>query len=68
MQRHQTEQIEEWIDRYGVQGVLLSLAHISEGKSRHIQEAWQDKELSRAWGKQAQALEALAQKAKEQRL
>jgi len=51
MTKQQTvsQQIEFMIDGNSVKAVLEIIAEICNSKAEHIQEAWQDKKLARAW-------------------
>lgn len=41
---------EEFVDKYGVTGVLQALEAICYDKEAHVSENWQDRALASVWG------------------
>lgn len=52
------------IDRHGLANVLQAIADVCNAKATHIQEAWQDKELSRGWLRVERRLDTAIREAK----
>ena len=55
--------IEEMIDRSGLQHVLELIAMICNGKADHLRENWQDARTARVWERAGQTVEKAAQSA-----
>jgi len=51
--------LEMLVDSNGLDGVLEMLAGICHEKSSHVEEAWQDRALARAWTRNAVKVERL---------
>ena len=54
--------LEQLIDTNGLSVVLNTLADICNLKAQHIEEAWQDRELARAWIRAALAIGTVSNK------
>ncbi len=52
--------LETLIDRYNLRRIVSALATLAHEKSEHVQSAWQDQPLARAWTRAAQKLEMAA--------
>jgi hypothetical protein len=57
------DHLEGLIDKHGLKQVLLAIAELAIGKSIHIQDNQQDRELSRLWSFAALAIEKSARHA-----
>jgi hypothetical protein len=49
--------LEELIDRAGLDHILAALADICHGKAAHVRSNWQDSALAKAWDRAALAVE-----------
>lgn len=52
--------LEAMVDAYGLQVVLMALANICYEKAEHVDHAWQDSTLARAWRNAGTRLEDIA--------
>ncbi len=54
------EQLESYMDKFGMAGTLALLSGIAEQKSEHIMESYQDESLSNAWEEAGEAIDLLS--------
>lgn len=48
------DQLEAYVDQYGLYGVLEKLQQVCYEKQDHVQSNWQDAALAKLWEKRAQ--------------
>lgn len=53
-------ELEQFVDKYGMYGVLQSLSEVCQDKAEHLSVNWQDYEGAKNWRKDATAIARLS--------
>lgn len=56
------DDIEDLIDKYGLEGICDAISHICGEKADHVRSTWQDEPMAKAWEKNAKLFDALTSK------
>lgn len=56
------DDIENLIDKYGLEGICDAISHICGEKADHVRSTWQDEPMAKAWEKNAKLFDALTAK------
>ena len=56
IKQNEMDQIERYIDNYGVAQIILAVSHLASEKAEHIRDTWQDDELANSWDDFAQSI------------
>lgn len=62
LNKQELETLEHMLDGTNLAVMLEALSDICYGKSQHIEEAWQDQPLAKAWARDAAKLATAASK------
>jgi hypothetical protein len=65
MSRDLENAVEALIDKQGLKAVLEAIENVCYGKAQHVEGAWQDVGLARAWERNGQVVGAACPKLKD---